>query len=149
VRRREVIVLIGGKVSLSFLFYITVMGIRAEESVWFFTTFFGSSAALGKVRPEIWETKTRVDTGKTLAEHLHACGGNPDGLRSGEPYLNKAQIAAFLEVHTSRDPCSKPEKLPVGIVTGIRGNWLVSVSQWKGALQQGRAANNRRGTGSL
>jgi hypothetical protein len=30
----------------------------------------------------------RVDTGKTLAEHLRACGGDPDRLRSGEPYLN-------------------------------------------------------------
>src|SRR3984893_12702513 len=83
---------------------ITVMGIRAEESIWFSTTFFGSSAALGKVRPEIWEKKTRVDTGRTLAEHLRACGGDPDRLRSGEPYLNQAQIAAFLEVHIEQGP---------------------------------------------
>jgi N-carbamoyl-L-amino-acid hydrolase len=105
------------------------MGIRAEESVWFSTTFVGSSAALGKVRPEIWETKTRVDTGRTLAEHLRACGGDPDRLRSGEPYLNQAQIAAFLEVHIEQGPVLEAEKLPVGIVTGIRGNWRLPAAR--------------------
>jgi N-carbamoyl-L-amino-acid hydrolase len=108
---------------------ITVMGIRAEESIWFSTTFFGSSAALGKVRPEIWEKKTRVDTGRTLAEHLRACGGDPDRLRSGEPYLNQAQIAAFLEVHIEQGPVLEAEKLPVGIVTGIRGNWRLPAAR--------------------
>jgi beta-ureidopropionase / N-carbamoyl-L-amino-acid hydrolase len=78
---------------------ITVMGIRAEESVWFTTTFFGSLAALGKIAPDLCEKKTRVDTGKTLAEHLRACGGDPDRLRSDGPYIERSKVAAFLEVH--------------------------------------------------
>jgi len=107
---------------------ITVMGARAEESVWFTTTFFGSSAALGKLAPDVLE-RTRVDTGKTLAEHLRACGGDPDRLRSGEPYLKPANVAAFLELHIEQGPVLEAEKLPVGIVTGIRGNWRLPAAR--------------------
>ena len=106
---------------------IAVMGIRAEESVWFSTTFFGSSAALGKLLPDVWQKK-RVDTGKTLAEHLRACGGNPDRLRA-QPYLTASNVAAFLEVHIEQGPILDAEQLPVGIVTGIRGNYRLPAAR--------------------
>ncbi len=102
---------------------ITVMGIRAEESVWFSTTFFGSQAALGKIAPDVCEKQKRADTGKTLAEHVRACGGDPDRLRTGKPYLSPSNVAAFLEVHIEQGPVLEAEQLPVGIVTGIRGNY--------------------------
>jgi N-carbamoyl-L-amino-acid hydrolase len=108
---------------------ITVMGIRAEESVWFTTTFFGSLAALGRIAPDVCEKKFRVDTGKTLAEHLRASGGDPDRLRSDGPYLDPSNVAAFLEVHIEQGPVLEAEKLPIGIVTGIRGNYRLPAAR--------------------
>ena len=98
------------------------MGVRAEESVWFGTTFFGSSAALGNLPPDALQKK-RTDTDRTLSEHLRACGGDPEKLQSGEPHLEATEVAAFLEVHIEQGPLLEAEKLPIGIVTGIRGNW--------------------------
>ncbi len=91
---------------------ITVMGVRAED-VWFTTTFFGSSAALGKLAPDVLE-RTRVDTGKTLSEHLRGCGGDPDRLRSGEPYLTPSNVAAFLELHIEQGPVLEASSFPSG-----------------------------------
>src|SRR6266566_4916625 len=78
---------------------ITVMAIRAEESVWFTTTYFGSRAALGKLPPEALGNLRRVDSARTLAEHLASSGGDWRALRSGEPRLVPSMIRAFLEVH--------------------------------------------------
>ncbi len=108
---------------------ITVMGIRAEESVWFTTTFFGSLAALGRIEPDVCVKKTRIDTGKTLAEHLRACGGDPERLSPDEPYLEPSDVAAFLEVHIEQGPILEAEKLPIGIVTGIRGNFRLPAAR--------------------
>jgi N-carbamoyl-L-amino-acid hydrolase len=105
------------------------MGIRAEESVWFNTTFFGSQAALGRTGADVCTNHRRVDTGRTLAEHLRSCGGDPERLRSGEPYLSPANVCAFLEVHIEQGPVLEADQLPVGIVTGIRGNYRLPAAR--------------------
>jgi N-carbamoyl-L-amino-acid hydrolase len=101
---------------------ITVMAIRAEESVWFNTTYFGSRAALGRFPVEPLDALRRFDTGRPLTEHLAEAGGNADALRTGNPYLNPSEILSYLEVHIEQGPILEGENLPVGIVTGIRGN---------------------------
>jgi N-carbamoyl-L-amino-acid hydrolase len=108
---------------------ITAMAIRAEESVWFNTTFFGSSAALGNVPPDAFEKIRRVDTGGTLGEHLRACGGDPARLIAGEAYLQRSEVAAFLEVHIEQGPVLEAENLPIGVVTGIRGNYRLPAAR--------------------
>src|SRR5262245_57907235 len=50
---------------------ITVMAIRAEESVWFSTTYLGSRAAFGIVPPDALDRR-RFDTSRTLREHMLA-----------------------------------------------------------------------------
>jgi N-carbamoyl-L-amino-acid hydrolase len=101
---------------------ITVMAIRAEESVWFNTTYFGSRAALGRFPVEHLDALRRFDTGRSLTEHLAESGGNADVLRTSNPYLNPSEILAYLEVHIEQGPVLDGGNLPVGIVTGIRGN---------------------------
>ena len=108
---------------------ITVMAIRAEESVWFNTTYFGSLAALGNVPPDAFERTKRVDTGRTLGEHLRASGGDPTRLIAGKPYLKRSEVAAFLEVHIEQGPVLEAENLPIGIVTGIRGNYRLPAAK--------------------
>ncbi len=99
---------------------IRVMGIRAEESAWFGTSYIGSRAALGTLPPGTVETARRADTGCTLAEHMRVAGGDPEAL--DPPFLDPARVHAFLEVHIEQGPVLVEQGLPVGIVTGIRGN---------------------------
>ena len=101
---------------------ITVIAIRAEEGgAWFPTSFPGSRAALGTLPPAALETK-RLDTGRTLAEHMAEEGFFPDRVRAGESLLRPADIAAYLELHIEQGPVLDAEEIPIGIVTGIPGS---------------------------
>ena len=110
---------------------IRVMGIRAEESAWFGTSYIGSRAALGALPPGATETARRADTGRTLAEHMREAGGDPDAL--DPPFLDAARVHAFLEVHIEQGPVLVEQGLPVGVVTGIRGNRRLPAARCIGA----------------
>ena len=69
---------------------LTVMGIRAEESIWFQVSYIGSRGALGTLPDGALDVR-RIDTGRTLAEHIAECGGDPDALRAGARYLDPAR----------------------------------------------------------
>lgn len=101
---------------------ITVMGVRAEESVWFQVSYVGSRAALGTLPAGALDV-TRIDTGRSLAEHIAACGGDADAVRRGEHHLDPAGIHAFLEVHIEQAPSLVEAGVPVGLCTGIPGNF--------------------------
>lgn len=101
---------------------ITVMGIRAEESVWFQVSYIGSRGALGTLPEGAMEAK-RIDNGRSLAEHVADCGGDPEAMRRGERYLSPERIHAFLEVHIEQAPSLVEAGFPVGICTGIPGNF--------------------------
>lgn len=101
---------------------LTVMGIRAEESVWFQVSYIGSRSALGTL-PEAAFDATRIDTKRTLEDHIGECGGDPAALRAGERFLDPATIAAFLEVHIEQAPSLIEAGYAVGICTGIPGNF--------------------------
>ena len=101
---------------------LTVMAIRAEESIWFQLSYIGSRAALGTL-PDSALNATRIDTGRTLAEHIAECGGNPDTLRRGECYLDPARIRAYLELHIEQAPSLVEAGVPIAICTAIPGNF--------------------------
>jgi beta-ureidopropionase / N-carbamoyl-L-amino-acid hydrolase len=101
---------------------ITVMGIRAEESIWFQVSYIGSRAALGTLPDGALEAR-RIDTGRTLADHIATSGGDPARLRPGRRHLDPARLAAFLELHIEQAPSLVEAGRPVGIGTGIPGNF--------------------------
>lgn len=100
----------------------TVMGIRAEESIWFQVSYIGSRGALGTLPDGALDVR-RIDTDRTLAEHIAECGGNPDALRVGKRHLDPARIAAYLELHIEQAPSLVEAGRPVAICTGIPGNF--------------------------
>jgi N-carbamoyl-L-amino-acid hydrolase len=100
---------------------VTVMGIRAEESIWFQVSYIGSRSALGTL-PEGGLDVRRIDTGRTLAEHIAECGGDPEVVRSGQRYLDPSRLSAFLELHIEQAPSLLASGHSVGIGTGIPGN---------------------------
>jgi N-carbamoyl-L-amino-acid hydrolase len=101
---------------------LTVMGIRAEESIWFQVSYIGSRGALGTLPDGALDVR-RVDTGRTLAEHIAECGGDPEALRSGRRFLDPAQLQAYIELHIEQAPSLVAAGRPVAICTGIPGNF--------------------------
>ena len=101
---------------------ITVMGVRAEELSWFPAPYIGSRAAFGLLEPEALDACRRPDTGRTLAQHMAEAGFAPERIRAREKQLDPARIKCFLELHIEQGPVLVQRGLPVGIVTGIRGN---------------------------
>ncbi len=101
---------------------VSVLAIRAEEAgAWFPTSYPGSRGALGALRPEELEVR-RMDSGRTLAEHMREDGFDPDFAARGERVLGPDTVAAFLELHIEQGPVLEAEGIPVGIVTGIPGS---------------------------
>jgi len=101
---------------------VTVMAIRAEEAgAWFPTSYPGSRAALGMLKAEELEIR-RMDSGRTLGEHMREEGFDPDFAARGEKVLGPENVAAFLEVHIEQGPVLEAEEIPIGIVTGIPGS---------------------------
>ena len=101
---------------------IKVMGIRAEESAWFGVSYIGSRSALGTLPPDALQNANRVDTGRTLGDHMRSAGCNPDALKEGHVFLPPDSLRAYLEVHIEQGPVLEEAEVPVAIVTGIRGN---------------------------
>jgi N-carbamoyl-L-amino-acid hydrolase len=101
---------------------ITVMGVRAEELSWFPAPYIGSRAAFGLLEPEALDQAKRFDTGRSLAEHMAEAGFQPECIRAREPQLSVDRIRCFFELHIEQGPVLVAKAIPVGIVTGIRGN---------------------------
>ncbi len=101
---------------------ITVMGVRAEELSWFPAPYIGSRAAFGLLEPEALDKCVRPDTGRTLAQHMAEAGFQPERIRAREKQLDAARIRCFFELHIEQGPVLVQKAVPVGVVTGIRGN---------------------------
>ncbi len=101
---------------------ITVIAIRAEEAgAWFPASYPGSNAALGRLPPATLGIR-RLDTGRTLEEHMRAQGFDADAVRAGRGKLGPDNTAAYLELHIEQGPVLDAEEIPLGIVTGIPGS---------------------------
>jgi N-carbamoyl-L-amino-acid hydrolase len=101
---------------------VTAVALRAEESVWFQVSYIGSRSAFGVLPAAALEAK-RVDTGRTLAEHMEACGASPDAVRAGTASLEAGSIRAFIELHIEQAPQLVEADLPMAVGTGVPGNF--------------------------
>src|ERR1700712_3580679 len=99
----------------------TVMAIRAEESVWFQVSYIGSRGSLGTLPDGALDVR-RVDTGRSLADHIAECGGNPTALLARAPHFEPSQVRGYLELHIEQAPSLVEAGRSVAICTGIPGN---------------------------
>ena len=118
---------------------IAVMAIRAEEAgAWFPASYPGSNAALGRLPSAALDIK-RLDTGRSLADHMRDQGFDPDWARAGNARLTPQNTAAYLELHIEQGPVLDAEEIPIGIVTGIPGSrrlrtgWVIGEYNHSGA----------------
>ncbi len=101
---------------------ITVLAIRAEEAgAWFPTSYPGSHAVLGRLPAAVLDVK-RMDSGRSLGDHMRTLGFDPDAVAAGKCLLPPASVAAYLELHIEQGPVLDAEAIPVAIVSGIPGS---------------------------
>ena len=122
---------------------ITVMGIRAEETgSWFSGAHgghLGSRMALGLIRPDEFDIAIRLDSGRSLGEHMKECGFDPDTVRGKPPYLDPKRVRGYFELHIEQGPVLEHREIAVGVVTSIRGNSRLRNPCCLGAYNHGGA----------
>jgi N-carbamoyl-L-amino-acid hydrolase len=122
---------------------ITVLAIRAEEAgAWFPTSYPGSHATLGRLPPAVLEVK-RMDTGRTLGQHMREMGFDPDAVAGQKCLLPPASIAAYLELHIEQGPVLDVERIPVAIVSGIPGSRRLRAARVLGEYNHSGATPRR------
>ena len=101
---------------------VVVMGIRAEESIWFEHSYIGSRGALGLLDPGALANR-RIDSGRTLAEHLRDAGGDVEAVKRREAFLSRDSIESFFEVHIEQAPSLAADGFAIAVGTAIPGNF--------------------------
>src|SRR5581483_9619331 len=99
---------------------VTTAAIRAEESVWFQVSYIGSRAAFGTLPAGALEAR-RVDSGRTLAEHMAQCGAQVEAVRAGTASLQAKSIKAWVELHIEQAPQLVEAGLPMAV--GLDEMW--------------------------
>lgn len=100
---------------------LQVIGLRGEESAWFGKAYCGSSALLGQLDADDLALKQR-DSGDTLATCMQRAGADVDAIAQQKPLFDPSQVRAYLELHIEQGPVMVARKLPLAVVSGIRGN---------------------------
>ncbi|ACA17422.1 amidase, hydantoinase/carbamoylase family [Methylobacterium sp. 4-46] len=100
---------------------LKLYGLRGEESARFGRAYMGSSALFGLLCADDLAAR-ETETGRTLAECMRDVGVDVARVARRECLLDPGAVAAWIELHIEQGPVLAARDLPVGIVTGIRGN---------------------------
>ena len=111
---------------------IAVMGIRGEESCWFPYSYIGSKIALGQFDKKLLHTLKRSDTKKSLYYHINKAGFNSNKVSKNKVNFDISNFKYFIEPHIEQGPVLEKKKIPLGIVTGIRGSFRYRDASCKG-----------------
>lgn len=100
---------------------IEVLALRCEEAVWFGLGLIGSRCLLARL-PEGALDLPHARGGRTLADSIAACGGDPARLRLGLPLRDPRSIGAYLEVHIEQAPQLVEAGAPIALCLANPGN---------------------------
>lgn len=100
---------------------LQVIGIRGEESAWFGKAYVGSSALFGQLDSDDLALKQR-NSGESLANCMQRAGADIESIRLQKPLFDPQRVRAYLELHIEQGPVMVARKLPLAVVSGIRGN---------------------------
>jgi N-carbamoyl-L-amino-acid hydrolase len=99
---------------------LKLYALRGEESARFGKAYVGSSALMGRLTPD--DLALKDDTGAVLGDCMRSVGVDVERVGNREPLLDAKRMGAWLELHIEQAPVLIARKLPIGIVTGVRGN---------------------------
>lgn len=100
---------------------IEVLALRCEEAVWFGLGLIGSRCLLARLPPGALELP-HARTGRTLAQSIADCGGDPARLREATPLRDPRSIGAYLEIHIEQAPQLVEAAAPLAICLANPGN---------------------------
>jgi N-carbamoyl-L-amino-acid hydrolase len=101
---------------------LKVYALRGEESAWFGQAYLGSRALFGSF-PAQDLSLTHRESGEPLEKYMRAAGADVEAIRSGTALLALTEIACYFELHIEQGPVMVARNVPLGVVTGIRGNY--------------------------
>ena len=101
---------------------VRLYGLRGEESAWFGQAYLGSRALFGAFSAGDLELPHR-DTARPLKDYMREAGASVDRICGGERLLDPSEVACYFELHIEQGPVMVARRFPVGVVTGIRGNY--------------------------
>lgn len=104
---------------------IKLLCLRGEESAWFDAGCLGSRALLGDLTTSDLDL-VHHKTGYSLKRHLKDLNADIELIGAQRPLIDVKKIAAYYELHIEQGPVLVSRKLPIAVVTGIRGIFRVS-----------------------
>ena len=109
------------RAGITFPVPLKVLAFRGEESAWFGKAYMGSGALWGKLSAADLELQRRGDN-TTMRECMLACGADVEAIARQEKLLEPKAIRAYVELHIEQGPVMVARNIPLGVVSGIRGN---------------------------
>lgn len=106
-------------------FAIEVLGFADEEGLRYHSAYIGSRAVAGTFDPEALHL-TDAD-GITMAEAIHAFGGDPDPRALQTARWQRDELLAYCEVHIEQGPVLEASNLPVAVVSAIAGQNRITI----------------------
>ncbi|MBS7789480.1 Zn-dependent hydrolase [Roseococcus sp. SDR] len=100
---------------------IEVLALRCEEAVWFGLGLIGSRCILARLPPGALDLP-HARTGRTLAQSIADCGGDPARLREATPLRAPRAIGAYLEIHIEQAPQLIEARAPLAVCLANPGN---------------------------
>jgi len=96
--------------------------LRGEESAWYGRPYLGSSALFGQFDPGWLDLPNIRDPAMTLRAAMAREGADVAAIASRRPLMAPDTLSHFVELHIEQGPVMVARKVPVGLVSGIRGN---------------------------
>ena len=100
---------------------LRVIAFRGEESAWFGKAYVGSGSLFGKLSADDLQLKQRT-SGEAMGDCMRRLGADVDAIRARQILVDKARIKAYFELHIEQGPVMVARKLPLAVVSSIRGN---------------------------
>ncbi len=95
---------------------------RGEESAWYGRPYLGSSALFGLFDPAWMDLPCLQDPTLTLRAAMAREGADVDAVAAGTRLVDPTSLSHFVELHIEQGPVMVARGVPVGLVSGIRGN---------------------------
>ena len=101
---------------------LLLLVMRGEESAWYGRPYLGSSALFGAFDPAWLDLPCLQDPRLTLRTAMTREGADVTTLAAGMMLIAPHSLSHFVELHIEQGPVMVARAVPVGLVSGIRGN---------------------------
>lgn len=102
---------------------LKLLVLRGEESAWYGRPYLGSSALFGSFDPKWLDLPCLQDPSLKLRDAMAREGVDVAVVEARQPLLDPQSLSHFVELHIEQGPVMVARGVPVGLVSGIRGNF--------------------------